>query len=136
MIGFEMTARGKHGFYWHNSPWTEGSLLFVNLAVRARMLPLPWWASIPVNTAVGGANGSEVAAIEGFFSQLKTTLLYDAANLGLDVYLVVWGDVYFTHQFHPVKSGNQAAFEFLGKVADAKLGEQVVINLCRCLQDF
>jgi hypothetical protein len=136
MIGFEMTGRGQHGFYYHTSPWTEGSLLFLKLAAQARKLPLPMWASIPVNKGVGGAASKEVGAVSAFFSELKQTLLYDVANLGLDAFLVVWGDVFFKHSFTPVKTGDQAAFEFLTKVADAKLGEQVVIHLCRCLQEF
>jgi hypothetical protein len=111
-------------------------MLFLKLAARARKLPLPWWAAAGVNKAVGGANAKEVAAVEDFFKEIKNTLLYDVANLGLDLYLVVWGDVYFTHQFQPLRSGYQGAVELLTKVANAELGEQVVINLCRCLQDY
>jgi len=39
MIGFEMTGRSKYDFSWRNSPWTEGSLLFLKLAVTPRKLP-------------------------------------------------------------------------------------------------
>ena len=39
MIGFEMTGRSNHGFYWHSSAWTEGSLLFAELAVSAASCP-------------------------------------------------------------------------------------------------
>ena len=65
-------------------------------------------------------------------------MVYDAANLGIAADLVVWGGpkTYLTHSFDPSQSSDQAAAEFLWKVERAELGEQVVIHLCRCLQDY
>jgi hypothetical protein len=138
MFGFEMTGRSTHGFYWHSSAWTEGSLLFAKLALSARKLPLPMWAGPVVNAPVGGAAGKEVGAIKELFGQFKALMLYDVANLGIDAYLVVWGGekTYLTHVFRASDSNDHAAMELLWKVDRAELGEQVVIHLCRCLQDF
>lgn len=138
MIGFEMTGYSNFGFAWHSSAWTEGSLLFAEVALSARKLPLPAWSSYFVNWAVSKPAKKEVGAIKNLFSQFKAILLYDAANLGIEAYLVVWGGpkTFLTHLFHAGDAADQAAIEFLWKIERAELGEQVVIHLCRCLQDF
>ncbi len=138
MIGFEMTGKSNHGFYWHSGAWTEGSLLFAKLSLSARKLPLPMWASPAVNAPVGTAGGQQVSAIHDYFAKFKAILVYDAAYLGFRADLVVWGGAktYLTYTFDPSMSSDQAAMEFLWKVGKAELGDQVVIHLCRCIQEF
>ena len=138
MVGFEMTARSNHGFYWHSGAWTEGSLLFLQLAIQARKLPIPSWAAPAVNASVGRAGAKEVGAVKDLFSQFKGIMLYDAANLGLNFDLVVWGGprTYLRHSFQAGAPADQAALGLLWKVEKAEFGDQVVIHLCRCLQDF
>ncbi len=136
MLGFRIDAFGKHDFTWHTSSWTEGSLAALGIALKqVNRLPI----RVPVLSTLlgpGNAGSKQVAAIHDAFRDLKFRFLYDAANLGLKVRVSAYGDVNFRHTLDPSHSPDQAAVALLKTVVAHDMGDQVVIQFCRCLQDF
>ncbi len=129
MIGFEMSAFGSNGFKRKSSAWTEGSMTSLKFA-----------ASLPkVNPSFsGGGNRSMISQVEASFGRIRATLLSEVCAGGLSFGLVLTRNIKLKYYFDESKSGEQTQSEFLGVLAGAKgsIGDQVMIHLCRTLQDF
>lgn len=129
MIGFKMKADGSNGFKRSSSAWTEGSLIALKVAM-----------SIPkVNTpGSGGSSRGVLNSIEASFGKIAKNLLHTICSDGMNFTLFLEGDINLKFFFDYSKSGDQLEGEFLKALAGTQeeLGDQVMIHLCRTIQDF
>ena len=129
MIGFEMTAEGSNGFRRSSSAWTEGSLIALKVAMSIPKVNAP---------GMGKTNRGIIDSIESSFGKIAKNLLHSVCSDGMNFTLFLTGDIKLKFFFDSAKSGDQLEGEFLKALAgaQAELGDQVMIHLCRTIQDF
>ena len=129
MIGFEMSAIGSNGFKRKSSAWSEGSMTSLKFA-----------ASLPkVNPSFsGGGSRSMIGQIESSFGEMRAALLSQVCASSVSYSLLLTRNIKLKYYFDSAKSGDQTQSEFMNALAGAKrsIGDQVMIHLCRTMQDF
>lgn len=127
MIGFELSARGSHGFKFSSSAWTEGDIWIANALKAVPKSPLKQ------------AQGILVDGIEAQFKKLGQIMFWNyVVNFGMDLHLTVKGDFNFMYQFRSSKSSDQIARELLKLIGeqDEGMGDQVTIHFANCFKNF
>ena len=129
MIGFEMSATGSNGFRRKSGAWTEGSMIALKILVSAPKVNPP---------GMGGGRRGTIGSIEASFGKIAETLLDQVCGFGLNFTLFLTGDIRLRHHFDYSKSTAQVKSEFLNALASVhgKIGDQVMIHLCRTIKDF
>jgi hypothetical protein len=129
MIGFEMEATGSNGFRRSSGAWTEGSMIALKIVLSAPKVNPP---------GMGGTRRGMIGSIEASFSKIAKSLLDRVCALGKDFTLFLKGDISLRHHFDYSKSSDQVKSEFLHALATAhgEIGDQVMIHLCRTIEDF
>lgn len=129
MIGFEMEATGSNGFKRSSSAWTEGSLIALKVAMSIPKVNAP---------GMGKTNRGVLDSIEASFGRIAKNLLHNVCSDGMNFTLFLTGDIKLKFFFDYSKSGDQLEGEFLKALAGSQeeLGDQVMIHLCRTIQDF
>ena len=129
MIGFEIEAEGSNGFRRSSGAWTEGSLIALKIA-----LSLP-----KVNpSGQGGFKRGILDSIEASFGKIAKALLRNICADGMNFTLFMEGDIMFRYFFDYSKSADQIESEFVRVLAEdqEELGDQVMIHICRTIQEF
>lgn len=127
MIGFELSARGSHGFKFSSSAWTEGDIWIANALKAVPKSPLKQ------------AQGVLVDGIEAQFKKLGQNMFWTyVVNFGMDLHLTVKGDFNFMYQFNSSKPSDQIARELLKLISeqDEDMGDQVTIHFANCFKNF
>ena len=129
MIGFEMEATGSNGFRRKSGAWTEGSMIGLKIILSAPVVNPP---------GTSPARPSMIGSIEASFSKIAKSLLDRVCAMGKNFTLFLTGDISLRHHFDYSKSSSQVKSEFLHALATAhgEIGDQVMIHLCRTIEDF
>ena len=130
MIGFDLEATGSNGFRRSSGAWTEGSLIALKLAMSTPKVNPP---------GSGGTNRGILDSIEASFSKIAKILLHNVCSMGVAFTLFMKGDIKFKYVFDSGKSADQVESEFLHMLANASgggVGDQVMIHICRTIEDF
>lgn len=131
-IGFDLEATGSNGFRRSSGAWTEGSLIALKVAMSVPKVNPP---------GRGGMNRGILNSIEANFSKIAKNLLHSVCSMGVPFTLFMKGDIKFKYVFESGKSADQVELEFLHMLAvatddDDGVGDQVMIHICRTIQDF
>ena len=129
MIGFEMKASGSNEFKRSSGAWIEDSLI----ALKSAML-LPK-ASSP---GLGKTRRGIISAIESSFGKIKAILLDDVCSSGRNLTLFLTRNIKLKYFFDYSKKPDQMRREFLHLLAksEREIGDQVMMHICRTIQDF
>lgn len=129
MWGFKMSAWGSNGFKQKSSAWTEGSMTSLKFALSLPKLN---------PSSSGGGNRGMIRSVEASFGKIRAALLSQACGSGMNFGLVVTRNIKLKYYFDGSKSPEQTQSEFLHALAVAKghIGDQVMIHLCRMINDF
>jgi hypothetical protein len=129
-IGFDLEAKGSNGFRRSSGAWTEGSLIALKIVMSVPKVNVP---------GTGKTNRGIISGIEASFSQVAKSLLDNVTSDGMNFTLFMKGDVKFKMFWDYSKSSDEIKAEFLrrfGEKADGEIGDQVLIHICRTIQDF
>lgn len=126
MIGFKLSATGSHGFNLKSEAWSEGDI-WIGQALNAVKSPLK--------------KGQEMAieAIEGEFKKIGQNMFWTyVINFGMNLHLIVKGDLNFMYRFQASKPADQIARELLKKIDDQneQMGDQVTLHFANCFKNF
>jgi hypothetical protein len=129
MVGFELKAEGSNGFRRSTGAWTEGSLIALKIAMSTPKVNPP---------GTGKPSRGILDSIEASFGKIAKYLLRSVCSDGMNFTLFLTGDIKLKFFFDYSKSGDQLKGEFLKALAGSQeeLGDQVMIHLCRTIQDF
>jgi hypothetical protein len=129
VIGFEIKAEGSNGFRRSSGAWTEGSLIALKVVLSLPKVNPP---------GQGGLKRGILDSIEASFGKIAKALLRNICADGMNFTLFMTGDINFKYFFDYSKSADQIESEFLHLLANdqEELGDQVMIHICRTIQDF
>ena len=129
MIGFEMTAQGSNRFHRSSGAWTEGSMIGLKFALSLPKVNPP---------GIGGGRRDILSAVESSFGKIKAALLNAVCSGGVNFRLFITRDIKVNYFFDYSKTSTQIQQEFLHLLAksEKEIGDQVMIHLCRTIQDF
>jgi hypothetical protein len=129
VIGFELHATGSNGYRRESASWTEGSLVALKVALAIPKVNPP---------GIKKAQSKAISGIEASFKQLADAMFDNVCGIGLDFTLVMTGDIELRYRFESRKTSEQTKSELINLIASKteKIGDQVMIHICRNIQEF
>jgi len=129
MIGFEMKASGSNGFKRSSGAWSEGSMIALKFVMSLPKVNPP---------GMGKTRRGMISAIESSFGKIKAILLRDVCSSGNNFTLFLTRDIKLKYFFDYSKKPERVQREFLHLLAksEGEIGDQVMMHICRTIQDF